>query len=100
MKNEFIYKKLLEIEKLFRLNNDLILDINGATEFLKTKKSYLYHLTSKFEIPYYKLGKKLLFSKLDLMEWLQKKRIKTLLELENERNKFYNNRFPWLRSNS
>ena len=65
MKNELIYNKLLEVEKLFRLNSDLTLDINGAAELLKIKKSYVYQLTSKFEIPYYKLGKKLLFSRLE-----------------------------------
>ncbi len=73
MKNELIYNKLFEIEQLFRLNSDLVMDIDGVSQFLKIKKSYVYHLTSKFEIPYYKLGKKLLFSRYDLMEWLQRK---------------------------
>ena len=41
MKNELIYEKLLEIEKLFRLNSDLTMDIDGAAELLKIKKSYV-----------------------------------------------------------
>ena len=99
MKNEIIYKKLIEIEKMLQLNTDTVMDLESAAAYLKMKKSFIYSLTSKFEIPHFKVGKRLYFSKNNLREWLEAKRVKTLKELENERDPFYNHRFPWLRSN-
>lgn len=60
--------------------NNLIRDstkfirIKDASEFLKVSKSYLYKLTSKNLIHFYKPNNKLiLFDKADLIKWVKKK---------------------------
>jgi excisionase family DNA binding protein len=99
MQNEVIYKKLLEIEKLLKLGTDEVFDIEAAAKFLKTTKSTIYQYVFNRKIPFYKPNKRLYFSKLSLMEWLQEHKVKTVEELEKEMKPNYNNRYKWLRSN-
>ena len=99
MQNEMIYKKLIEIEKLLKLSSDEIFDIEGAANFLKTSKNTIYQYVFQRSIPFFKPNKRLYFSKLSLMEWLQEHKIKSVEELEKEMKPNYNNRYKWLRSN-
>jgi len=99
MQNEVVYKKLLEIEKLLKLGSDEIFDIEAAATFLKTTKNTIYQYVFNRKIPFYKPNKRLYFSKLSLMEWLQEHKVKTVEELEKEMKPNYNNRYKWLRSN-
>ena len=92
MQNEIIYKKLLEIEKLLKLRSDEIFDIEGAANFLKTTKSTLYQYVFNRKIPFFKPNKRLYFSKLNLMEWLQEHKIKSIEELEKEMQPSYDSR--------
>ncbi len=90
MKNEIIYEKLLEIEKMLKLSTDEIFNIDGAADFLKLKKPTLYQMIHKREIPFFKPTKRVLFTKLSLIEWVNKSRIKNAEELEREAKRGFN----------
>lgn len=47
-----------------------ILNADQAAEFLHIAKQTLYSMTSRRKIPFYKNGKKILFRKGELHEWL------------------------------
>ena len=47
-------------------------------------KSYIYKLTHRNEIPYYKLLGKLMFAREDIYKLLQENRVKSTAELEQE----------------
>ncbi len=93
MQNEIIYKKLLEIEKLLHLSSDEIFDIEVAAKFLKTTKNTIYQYVFERKIPFFKPNKRLYFSKLNLMEWLQEHKIKSVEELEKEMQPGYDSRY-------
>ena len=62
------------------------LDINEASQFLKLKKSSIYQMVFKRQIPFYKNTRKLLFKKSELIEWIEKDRILTVEELQELTN--------------
>lgn len=79
-----IYKKLEELEKLTLLSAKEMLTIDEAARYLEMSKSYLYIMTCKKQIPYYKPnGKRLYFKKTELNEWLQSNRVTPLDEAES-----------------
>jgi len=48
------------------------IDVGQAAEFLGTTPGEIYNLTSRREIPFYKLGKRgVRFCRLDLIQWLR-----------------------------
>jgi excisionase family DNA binding protein len=52
------------------------MDVNELASYLKMSISHVYTLTSKREIPHIKvLGKKLLFDKSEILEWLKSKKV-------------------------
>ena len=53
-----------------------VLDKKGAAEFLKMSVSNIDRLIQKKEIPHSKVGKRVLFLKEDLINWVRNKRIK------------------------
>ena len=55
-------------------SND-VLDKRGAAQFLKMSVSNVDRLIQKKDIPYSKVGKKVLFLKEDLICWLKQKRV-------------------------
>jgi excisionase family DNA binding protein len=61
-----------------------ILSIQQAASFLNLTVPTLYTLNSKREIPSCKRGKRLYFSKADLVNWVKQGRNKTLAEIESE----------------
>jgi excisionase family DNA binding protein len=64
------------------LKDHLMLTIDEAAELTGFKRSYLYRLTNRKLIPYYKpLGKKVFFKCTELEQWLQTNRISTDEEL-------------------
>ncbi len=75
------------MEKSNKTIYDLInhLTFKEATDYLGVSKSYLYKLTHKNLIPYYKPGGKLIyFLKKDVDEWLFKNRIRSREQIEQE----------------
>ena len=62
-----------------------ILTLEEVAEYTQLSKSYVYKLTSKGDIPYYKPnGKQLYFKRTEIDEWLLTNRNKTNQEIERE----------------
>ena len=62
-----------------------ILTLEEVAEYTHLSKSYVYKLTSKGDIPYYKPnGKQLYFKGTEIDEWLLTNRNKTNQEIERE----------------
>lgn len=62
-----------------------ILTSDEAAQYLGISKSYLYKLTMRHQIPFYKpLGKVCYFDRLELENWIRENRVSTDDELENE----------------
>jgi excisionase family DNA binding protein len=78
---------LERIEKIMtdhHRENKEILTVNEAAEFLNLETSYVYQLTSKRLIPFYRPGRKLYFKKSDLVDWISKHRQATVTEVINK----------------
>lgn len=83
-------------EKLFSIENSIqklslavkpILSAEEAAEFLNMKPSYLYKLTSRKEITYFKpLGKLNYFRRSDLEAFLLRNESPSIYELESNEN--------------
>ncbi|MES2277946.1 MAG: helix-turn-helix domain-containing protein [Bacteroidota bacterium] len=85
-----LFEKVERIEMLMaRLepkepNENEILNIEEAAEFLKVSVGALYTKVSRQEIPYSKPGKRLYFNRIDLKEWVRLGKRKTINELIKE----------------
>jgi len=68
-----------------KTHSNNVLTFNEAVKFLDLSPSYLYKLTSGGEIPHYKPNnKKIYFNREELETWLQRHRVKSNAEIENE----------------
>ncbi len=66
-----------------------ILSVEEACILLSFKKSYLYKLTSKNQIPFYKPNnKRIYFLRSELQEWLLKNRYASNQEISDRSNKY------------
>ncbi len=82
--------ELAEIKSLITVSNAEYIGIEEASKHLGLSKTYLYTLVHKGKIPFYKPnGKKIYFNKLELNEWINKSKVKSIdeLELEYRRNR-------------
>ena len=52
-------------------NDDQMMTLDEACQFIGKKRSTMYSLTSERRIPYRKRGNKLYFFKKELVEWIQ-----------------------------
>ena len=73
----------LEIQEF--LNNQ---NISEVAEYLSMAKSSIYKMTSERNIPHFKTGKKLLFKRSELDEWLTENKISTHSEIEKEADNY------------
>lgn len=81
--------QLNKIEKLLtsiKQNEVEFMDLEEASQFLKLKKSTIYQLVFRKEIPYYKSTKKLLFKKNELVDWVESNRVSSAYELSMQAN--------------
>lgn len=80
-----VLEKLASIEKSIKdlnINSKEILCFDEACNFLDLSKSYLYKLTSKGEISFYRPhGKKIYFERKGLLEWIMRNRSSANYEL-------------------
>lgn len=67
---------------------DDLITIEEAGEILKLAVPTIYGLVNKRIIPYMKKGKRLFFSKKELMEWIKTGRRKTAAEIAEEADKY------------
>lgn len=83
MKQDNLTTQLNRIEEILNFQNAEPMNFESACKYLSISKSYLYKLTSKNQIPFYKPnGKKIYFEKAELNKWLLKNRIKPESEIE------------------
>ena len=82
-KVEHIEEMLQELQPKDPQENEL-LTIQEAAEFLKVTVAALYTKVSRQEIPVSKPGKRLYFNKTDLKKWIIASRKKTVMELRKE----------------
>ena len=80
-----IYNSLEELKSLITVSKAEFIDIDEAAEYLRLKKSYIYNLVHRKQIPFYKPnGKKIYFNKLELSSWITTSKVKTVQEIEQE----------------
>jgi excisionase family DNA binding protein len=70
---------------------DQLFTIEEAAEFLHLAKATIYSKVSKGELPVMKQGKRLYFSKTELLDYLKKGRKKSFDEVEQEAQNFLKN---------
>ena len=51
------------------MNNETFLDVDGVCELLKLKKSWLYQNHELSGMPVHRIGRKLLFSRDEVINW-------------------------------
>ncbi len=69
---------------------DELLTIQQAGELINLRVPTIYGLVSRSEIPYSKPGKRLYFSKKELLAWVQSGRKKTNAEIQAEATNYTN----------
>ena len=83
--NNLFLEKLKSIEQLIQAQNvnlKEVLNFREACVFLDFSASHLYKLTSGGHISYYKPeGKKIYFDRIELINWLKRKRISSNSEI-------------------
>ena len=97
MENPFIsiIERLEEVDvKLSRLlqaqeahglyRSDELMNISEVAKYLDESVQSIYSRTSGRTIPFYKKGKKLLFKKTEILDWLDGQKKKTVSELQDE----------------
>lgn len=85
-----VLKRLDKIEKLIAEQSiamKQVLSFEEGCEYLALSHSHVYKLTSADAIPHYKPnGKKIYFKRIELDEWLLRKRSATVEEVEQKAN--------------
>lgn len=93
-------QKLENIEKLLlsQTNKDSpketeekLLTVEAAAAFLSLSTPTIYSKVSRNELPFMKRGKRLYFSQKELLEYLQRGRVKSNDELQAEANAYLSN---------
>ena len=85
-----IMESLQRIENLLQQKNeplvesDRLLTVTETAEFLKLAVPTIYGLIHNMEIPYSKKGKRVYFTKSELLEWIKTGRRKTMSEIKAE----------------
>lgn len=66
-----------------------VLTSDEAAKYMGISKSYLYKLTMRMQIPFYRpMGKMVYFNRLELEEWLQSNRVSTSTEIRQQAQAF------------
>ena len=86
---EIIMKQLADIRKFSLLAAKNVLDINDVVALTGLSKSYVYKLTCRKEIPYYKPhGKLIYFDRQDIEGWMKQNRVISTVEAEQKASKY------------
>ena len=85
---ENLIKSLKKIDPVLNSPVNEILNMNEAAAYLGLTKSYLYKMTSSRMIPHSKLGKKIIFWRNELYDWISAHKVKTNTEIEQEANEY------------
>jgi excisionase family DNA binding protein len=94
-----LFDKLENIERLIISQNnapqpeeDKLLTIREAAEILHLSVPTVYGLVQRSEVPVCKRGKRLYFSKQELVSWIMSGRKKTVAEIDEETDQFVQTR--------
>ena len=86
-----IYDKLEKIERLLEsqnnvasIDNDKLLTIREAAEFIHLSVPTIYGLVQRQDIPVCKKGKRLYFTRQELTQWIKTGRKKTVADITAE----------------
>lgn len=97
----WILEKLDSIDNALQAINDYqhpdkeeLFTISEASDFINLAKPTIYGLVSRNEIPHSKKGKRLYFSKQELLSWIKSGRRKTVSELKVEAENMINRKEP------
>lgn len=74
------------------MDTDEFGDLKWVCKTTKYSRVTLYSFVSKKLIPYYKKGRKLIFNKQEIIQWIKDSRKKTKVEVENEVEQFIINK--------
>lgn len=86
---EMIMEQLADIKKFSLLAAKNILDINDVVALTGLSKSYVYKLTCRKEILYYKPnGKLIYFDRQDVEGWMKQNRVISTVEAEQKASKY------------
>lgn len=73
-----------QLSKSSAIDDNKPLTVEEAAKFLNLPKATLYQFTSARKIPFKKLGKRIVFSKNDILKWIEQNHRKSHREIENE----------------
>lgn len=68
------------------------MNVSEVAKYLNTNIPSIYGLTSRAEIPHYKIAKKLYFKKVEIDEWINSKKIKTNQDIEKDVDEYLRKR--------
>lgn len=93
---EKLSSEISEIKSLLLLKDskqksDRLLNVKECAKLLNVSVPTLYSYTQNNKIPYNKKGKRLLFLKSEIMDWVKTGRNKTVTELESETDEYLSN---------
>lgn len=89
-----IERILLSQNSIPLLEEDKLLTIRDAAEILHLSVPTVYGLVQRSEVPVCKRGKRLYFSKQELLAWIKSGRKKTISEINAEAEKYIHSRKP------
>ena len=86
---EMIMKQLADIRQFSLLAAKSVLDIKDVVQLTGLSKSYVYKLTCRKEIPYYKPnGKLIYFDRQEVENWMKQNRVASVVEAEQVASKY------------
>lgn len=86
---EIILKQLAEIRNFSLLAAKNVLSMDDVVLLTGLSKGYVYKLTCKKEIPYYKPnGKMIYFDRQEVEEWMKQNRVNSVVEAEQQASKY------------
>ena len=68
-------------------SEDNLLTVDQTSKLVKLSISTIYSKVSRKEIPAFKIGKRLYFSKDEIIAWIKSGKIKTIADIRNEINR-------------
>lgn len=82
-KEREILDRLERIERTLRIGLSRVMDVQSCADYLGITVQRVYSMTSGCEIPHYKRGKSVFFSKDEIDRWLLGRKVMTNDELED-----------------
>lgn len=93
MESQLILEKLNRLEKLIAGSTKVVINVDDLIDYTGYKRSYIYKLVLKNEIPFSKPnGKKLFFEKKEIDAWLLQNKSQSISQIEDKAQDYINSR--------